>query len=176
MLLKAILIAACLIQTLSLAAAMDDDGFDIAATPAQMATMPRSDIINGKRFVFVSFLTANWYRAAHICKYNNMELAAVNNVEEQNAIAKLAGTVGGYSSEFYVGGNDLGLQKNWYWLATGKPISYTNWSAGEPNNFRGENERCVVILKWNKYLWNDTICDSRQLYFVCEERAITASG
>lgn len=48
-------------------------------------------------------------------------------------------------------------------MATGKPITFTNWNAGEPNNFRyenGEEENCLEL--WNRdgkgLKWNDSPC------------------
>lgn len=85
-----------------------------------MSKMIRSSAINGKRFVFVTFMPvfmvklnyvrdndfecinfqATWHRAAHVCKFNGMELAALNSVDEHNTIVKLAEATGGKSFIF----------------------------------------------------------------------------
>ena len=57
-------------------------------------------------------------------------------------------------------------------MSTGKPMTYENWNAGEPNNFQyenGEQEHCLEL--WNRdgkgLRWNDTPC-SFETFFVCE--------
>merc|ERR1719422_14239 len=59
-----------------------------------------------------------------------------------------------------------------FWMSTGKPVTYENWNAGEPNNFQyenGEQEHCLEL--WNRdgkgLRWNDTPC-SFETFFVCE--------
>ncbi|CAH1997605.1 unnamed protein product [Acanthoscelides obtectus] len=59
----------------------------------------------------------------------------------------------------------------WRWDSTGRPIHYTNWEKGEPNN-SGGTENCLQ-LRFNtisKTLqWNDCACDASS-YFICESR------
>ena len=37
---------------------------------------------------------------------------------------------------FWTSGTDQGEEGKFFWMGTGKPITYTNWNAGEPNNFQ----------------------------------------
>lgn len=73
---------------------------------------------------------------------------------------------------FWTSGTDQGEEGNFFWLSTGRPVTYTNWNAGEPNNFvyeNGEEEHCLEL--WNRdgkgLKWNDTPC-SFETYFICE--------
>ncbi|XP_008483231.1 hepatic lectin-like, partial [Diaphorina citri] len=73
---------------------------------------------------------------------------------------------------FWISGTDQAEEGTFFWMATGKPITFTNWNAGEPNNFRyenGEEEHCLEL--WNRdgkgMKWNDSPC-SFETYFVCE--------
>ena len=59
-----------------------------------------------------------------------------------------------------------------FWMGTGKPVTYQNWNAGEPNNFEyedGEQEHCLEM--WDRdgkgLGWNDTPC-SFSTFFICE--------
>ena len=36
---------------------------------------------------------------------------------------------------FWTSGTDQGEEGKFFWMGTGKPITYQNWNAGEPNNF-----------------------------------------
>lgn len=76
------------------------------------------------------------------------------------------------NDHFWTSGTDLADEGNFFWMANGRPITFTNWNAGEPNNFRyenGEEENCLEL--WNRdgkgLKWNDTPC-SFETYFVCE--------
>lgn len=76
------------------------------------------------------------------------------------------------NEHFWTSGTDLAEEGNFFWMANGRPITFTNWNAGEPNNFRyenGEEENCLEL--WNRdgkgLKWNDTPC-SFETYFVCE--------
>lgn len=73
---------------------------------------------------------------------------------------------------FWISGTDLADEGHFFWMANGRPITFTNWNAGEPNNFRyenGEEENCLEL--WNRdgkgLKWNDSPC-SFETYFVCE--------
>jgi hypothetical protein len=73
---------------------------------------------------------------------------------------------------FWTSGTDQGEEGHFFWMSTGRPLTFTNWNAGEPNNFRyenGEEEHCLEL--WNRdgkgLKWNDTPC-SFETYFVCE--------
>ena len=49
------------------------------------------------------------------------------------------------------------------WSPSNTPLSYTNWNAGEPNNW--SNEDCVMVY-WNGK-WNDEACTTKNRY-VCQ--------
>lgn len=73
---------------------------------------------------------------------------------------------------FWTSGTDQAEEGSFFWLANGRPIGYTNWNAGEPNNFKyenGEEEHCLEL--WNRdgkgLKWNDSPC-SFETFFVCE--------
>lgn len=43
----------------------------------------------------------------------------------------------GFGNEhFWTSGTDLADEGSFIWMANGRPITFTNWNAGEPNNFR----------------------------------------
>jgi len=73
---------------------------------------------------------------------------------------------------FWTSGTDQAEEGKFFWMSTGKPMTYENWNAGEPNNFQyenGEQEHCLEL--WNRdgkgLRWNDTPC-SFETFFVCE--------
>ena len=36
---------------------------------------------------------------------------------------------------FWTSGTDQGEEGKFFWMANGKPVTFENWNAGEPNNF-----------------------------------------
>ncbi|XP_037030006.1 C-type lectin 37Db-like [Bradysia coprophila] len=127
----------------------------------------RSNFVNSKQFFLVTTEKVNWFKAAHICKFNGMELASIDSTEENNIISMLINTsgCGDEAQNLWTSGNDLGASREWYWLANGKPIEFTNWGTDEPNNI---NERCLE-LRWKDtaWSWNDRTCTT-ELFFICE--------
>lgn len=73
---------------------------------------------------------------------------------------------------FWTSGTDQAEEGTFFWMSTGRPVTFTNWNTGEPNNFRyenGEEEHCLEL--WNRdgkgLKWNDSPC-SFETFFVCE--------
>ncbi|GLG95258.1 C-type lectin 37Db [Gryllus bimaculatus] len=129
-------------------------------------------------FFKVGDITANWYRAAQYCRYHGMHLASINSQEENDKLEKHIRDFGGYlmdglgNEHFWTSGTDQAEEGVFFWMSTGRPITFENWNAGEPNNFRyenGEEEHCMEL--WNRdgkgLKWNDSPC-SFETFFVCE--------
>jgi len=64
-------------------------------------------------------------------------------------------------------------EENWQWV-TGEPFVYTNWGVGEPNDFRGSEEDCLLPHGNPKrgskpWAWNDAECgETRPRGYVVE--------
>ena len=71
----------------------------------------------------------------------------------------------------HIGGSYIGAGLNqWYWLSTGKPVSYNlNWAIGEPNNKQGK-ENCLALETQNgPFKFNDIHAyGEHPNTFVCE--------
>lgn len=69
---------------------------------------------------------------------------------------------------FWTSGVDVFTPRDFYWDSTGLTLNgtYSNWSAGEPNNLNGI-EQCVDLFSKKNYLWNDNNCKNEQ-FFICE--------
>ncbi|XP_069688151.1 C-type lectin mannose-binding isoform-like isoform X4 [Periplaneta americana] len=126
-----------------------------------------------KRYYLGIFFKANWYRAAQYCRYHGMHLASINSQEENDKLEKHIRDFAGLGHEhFWTSGTDQAEEGVFFWMSTGRPVTFTNWNTGEPNNFRyenGEEEHCLEL--WNRdgkgLKWNDTPC-SFETFFVCE--------
>ncbi|XP_001950803.2 collectin-10 isoform X1 [Acyrthosiphon pisum] len=125
-----------------------------------------------KKLYLGIFFKANWYKAAQYCRYHGMHLASISNQEENDKLEKYIKDNGLGHEHFWTSGTDQAEEGSFFWLANGRPIGYTNWNAGEPNNFKyenGEEEHCLEL--WNRdgkgLKWNDSPC-SFETFFVCE--------
>jgi len=128
--------------------------------------------LGGKEYYIGIFFKANWYKAEQYCRYHGMHLASINSAEEQASLEDHITSFGMGNEHFWSSGTDQGEEGKFVWMSTGKPLTYENWNAGEPNNFRyegGETENCLEL--WNRdgkgLRWNDTPC-SFESYFLCE--------
>ena len=45
---------------------------------------------------------------------------------------------------FWTSGTDQAEEGKFFWMSTGKPVTYENWNAGEPNNF--QYDQCNFVL------------------------------
>ncbi|XP_067646283.1 uncharacterized protein tfc isoform X2 [Eurosta solidaginis] len=129
-----------------------------------------------KRYYLGIFFKANWFKAAQYCRYHGMHLVSISSQEENDRLEKHIRDFGLGHEHFWTSGTDLADEGNYFWMANGRPITFTNWNAGEPNNFRyenGEEENCMEL--WNRdgkgLKWNDSPC-SFETYFVCEVQAV----
>lgn len=134
-------------------------------------TMPLSKL-GERRYYLGTFFKANWYKAAKFCRYHGMQLASIESQQENDQLEKHIKDFGFGHEHFWTAGTDQGEEGSFFWLSTGRPVTFTNWNAGEPNNFRyenGEEEHCLEL--WNRdgkgLKWNDSPC-SFETYFVCE--------
>jgi len=134
-------------------------------------TMPLTTL-GVKKYYLGIFFKANWARAAQYCRYHGMHLASVNTEEEQRQLEEHIQSLGFGHEHFWTSGTDQAEEGKFFWMSTGKPVTYENWNAGEPNNYRyegGELEHCLEL--WNRdgkgLKWNDTPC-SFETFFICE--------
>ncbi|CAH1997604.1 unnamed protein product [Acanthoscelides obtectus] len=126
---------------------------------------------NNILYYFGTILPGNKEQVDLFCNYHNMKLVSIQSAEEsENLIAGLEAFF--QSSEVVLFWTSGRRHDNfWRWDSTGRPIHYTNWEKGEPNN-SGGTENCLQ-LRFNtisKTLqWNDCACDASS-YFICESR------
>jgi hypothetical protein len=134
-------------------------------------TMPLQRL-GKKQYYLGIFFKANWYKAEQYCRFHGMHLCSIDTAEEQRDLQEHIQAVGMGQDHFWTSGTDQGEEGKFFWMSTGRPITYSNFNAGEPNNFEyedGEMEHCLEI--WDRdgkgLGWNDTPC-SFQTYFICE--------
>ncbi|XP_065343002.1 perlucin-like protein [Cloeon dipterum] len=112
---------------------------------------------------------AGWVQAKNDCRSRGMGLVSIESAEEHYAILEyITDYTGG---RFWTSGSDIEQEGDFYWEATGALLSYTNWAAGQPNNYL--EGHCVEITDQYAYQWNDVTCTDPIMY-ICESQSCVA--
>jgi len=100
-------------------------------------------------------------------------LVTINDAAENNWVYA---TFGGMNKPLWIGLTDQASEGNFSWIS-GEPVTYTNWSPGEPNDNQGEDYAYIVeanpVLnlipgKWNDYPDAGDVYSLRSVYGVAE--------
>jgi hypothetical protein len=92
----------------------------------------------------------------------NGRLAIVDDPVQNKALFSAIGSPWGYGSGLWLGCSDAG--KEGTWVCDGRPLGFTNWSPGQPDNELAVDD-CAEWLA-DKGEWNDSSCD-KHLGFLC---------
>ncbi len=101
-----------------------------------------------------------WPDAAAYAEFFGMRLAEIPDHPTNVVLAELMKDHG--VSEAWIGATDKGMEGNWHWYPTFRPIQYSNWAPGEPNNstkFTPAGENYAAIS--SNGLWNDLWSEER---------------
>merc|ERR1712113_902706 len=105
--------------------------------PQSRFSMPLAQL-GEKKYYLGIFFKANWYKAEQYCRFHGMHLASINSAEEQDNLEDHIQSFGMGHEHFWASGTDQAEEGKFFWMSTGKPVTYENWNAGEPNNFQYE--------------------------------------
>ncbi|KAK1883605.1 Macrophage mannose receptor 1 [Dissostichus eleginoides] len=126
-----------------------------------------SDPFNDYCYLVNYLSTRTWAEARADCVNQGGDLLSITDPFEQafiQGVIQLSAT----GISLWMGGHDSVTEGGWEWM-DGAPFRYIHWSAGNPDDYYGED--CLSILINNGY-WNDDNCDSKRGY-ICERRGNT---
>ena len=95
--------------------------------------------------------SGDWHASENAAVSEGAHLVTINDAAEQ---VWLTNTFGRMSESTWIGFTDEVEESNWVWIS-GEPVTYTNWSPGEPNGQREENYGQM----YSDGLWNDLPVD-----------------
>ena len=103
-----------------------------------------------------------WSEAKAFAESRGGYLAAITSAAEGQWLYDTFGSALRIDSGMRIfGGDDVAIEEQWQWI-TGETWSYTNWYAGEPNDYGG-NEDCVAFSSTlnpgQGHYWNDVPTD-----------------
>uniref|UniRef100_A0A8C6T8G6 C-type lectin domain-containing protein n=1 Tax=Neogobius melanostomus TaxID=47308 RepID=A0A8C6T8G6_9GOBI len=116
-------------------------------------------IFNGRSFICIQS-ASTWAEAQQRCVSLGGNLATIHNQQEEEFVKEVA-----KGSAAWIGSTDAQQDGLWLWINS-KPMTFTGWCVGEPNNHRGP-QQCAVINFSAKKCWDDERCLVK-LPFVCE--------
>ncbi|XP_063422181.1 macrophage mannose receptor 1-like [Mytilus trossulus] len=113
--------------------------------------------------------------ARKTCQQYGGYLATVNSQDEQNFMnANIPKPMKGTTGIFNGGAVWIGLSdritENYFVWDEGRPVTYTNWGPGEPNNWQNKDEDCVAVWLLDGS-WFDITCNTPLPGYVCRKSA-----
>lgn len=96
-----------------------------------------------------------WPQAAAAASRPGGHLVTINSADEQAWLVEQFGA----SPRYWIGLTDAAGEGKWRWV-TGEPLAYTNWDAGEPNDFGSGGEDYAHMGAQPHGVWNDLGPDS----------------
>jgi hypothetical protein len=115
----------------------------------------------------------NWHNAKRFCEEQGGHLVTITSEEESRFVSKLARKAGG---NVWIGFTDEREEGNWEWV-TGETVTFTRWTAGEPNNWEGK-EHYGHLWRGKGLRWDDTRAEGaydKNAPFICEWEAGAAA-
>ena len=117
-----------------------------------------------KSCYFFSKTKRTWANARDDCIRRGAYLVEVESKEEDDFLRGIIMPEG--HANHWMGGNDLLREGQWVWHQSGKPLTYTNWSAQQPSNIPSGQD--CLMYSTNDAQWNDVPCTHQHLY-ICEK-------
>ncbi|MFZ9916236.1 MAG: C-type lectin domain-containing protein, partial [Phycisphaerales bacterium] len=109
-------------------------------------------------------------QATALAASRGAHLVSIQSLQEQQFVVALPGLAAldcnGPRIGFVQAPGTVNPASGWSWQ-TGEAVTYTNWSAGEPNDFQGQNEASASLYFGPDRKWND-VRDSLALPAVFE--------
>ncbi|XP_034486839.1 C-type lectin 37Db-like [Drosophila innubila] len=160
----------CLVFVVSLCCALAYDidyatkpSLDVSCSISNSKTYSRI----GQKHYFLGHEKVNWFEAAHLCRRYGGDLAQIDSAEEMNAISSHLQHQGFKDNDyFWISGNDLVINHMFLSISSGFPLTFTSWSAGQPD-FPGA-EHCVHL--WHRdgaFRMNNWSCTEKAFY-ICQ--------
>ena len=150
------------------------------AQAISVLTGPVTDPANGHLYYLLS--TDNWTNSESYALTLGGHLATINDAAENAWVYSTFSSFGGDDNRaLWIGFTDQAGPDNAYVWASGEAVTYTNWSAGQPNNGGGGPPESYAHMWWPSSglngQWNDyqnlTVVDnSVPLYGVVEVKPV----
>ena len=115
--------------------------------------LARADLVFGGHRYFMTPTPMGWTQAEAWAESRGGTLVCINNANENAALVQYF-LVNNSNRWMWIGLTDQAVEGSFQW-ATGEPLAYTRWLAGEPNNYPGlphsEDFVAMEISGWSDF-------------------------
>lgn len=108
----------------------------------------------------------DWNKASASCKEEGAHLAVVDNQATFDFLKKSFDEMK-VTNFVWIGGNDKYSNNSFKWV-NGKSVGKSNWQMGEPNNYNGFQEDCMLMYPVTGSTFYDAHCMWADPSFVCQ--------
>jgi len=129
--------------------------------------VPEGAFDDGTFFIVNEGVRFNHGDAKNACLENGGFLASVHNDEEQAAMTTLAKAHG--QKKYWLGGDEIASEGTWRWHDQ-SAWEYTHFAGGQPNDWPGWVQECLVLRQSSNYHWHDNLCH-KQRWAMCKHFA-----
>ncbi|XP_078333621.1 perlucin-like protein isoform X2 [Crassostrea virginica] len=137
-------------------------------SPASHNCRPFWKSYNGSCYYFGT-KKATWPEAEAYCWSMNARLVEIETEAESNYLEYQLRAIyqhdHDHEAAYWLGGNDIEMEGLFNWVKSGKYVTYTDWTPGQPDN--ANDEDCMELRGVFYYHWNDFQCNVPQR-FICE--------
>ena len=121
--------------------------FSVNGIAKPVTTIPNTVTFSNSSYYLTT--ASSWTNAQAQAKAMGGNLVTINSQAEQDLLF----TTFGKNESFWTGLNDAKQEGKFEWVS-GESVTYTNWAAGQPDNYGGNED---YALMWNPRsgLWND---------------------
>ncbi|XP_028852888.1 mannose-binding protein C-like [Denticeps clupeoides] len=130
-------------------------------TQLEQAAAFRTFIKVGKKYYASNNQVKTFDLGLKLCRDSGVKLVLPKNPEENQALANMVESMAHPAA--LISATDKSTEGTFV-DSDRKPLTFTNWKSGEPNNYKG-TEDCTVMDPTG--LWNDIPCESEFLV-ICE--------
>ncbi|XP_023022206.2 C-type lectin mosGCTL-7 [Leptinotarsa decemlineata] len=121
-----------------------------------------------KLYYFGAIYKGDYNQAMQFCNFHDMHMVSIETKEENDFLwTSLKSFLAWGEFRFWTSGTTT-KEHLWFWMSTGKPVTWANWFPNQPDNTVNENCIEAVYLNTNgALLWNDDVC-SKSNFVICE--------
>ncbi|XP_075159278.1 uncharacterized protein LOC142232379 [Haematobia irritans] len=127
---------------------------------------------DGNEYLIETEQKYNWLEANDECRRQNLSLVVIDNEDKNTAFDALLRTNFVKLLPLWLGHHDefstVRGPRQFYSLASGKPIIFSNWFKGEPKNVK-KQEHCAYVCGGVDYKWMNGLCTTRKHGYICEK-------
>ncbi|XP_076271398.1 collectin-10-like [Rhynchophorus ferrugineus] len=125
---------------------------------------------DGPNKYVVSTQRVSFYEGYLRCRQYGLDPGEIVSLKDQRDVEEKLQTVRelGWEQGFWIFATNLGNKVSYYWLNSGRPIFYSLFAPGQPDN-AGNKENCLEVFQTTTghFAWNDAPCDHK-LRFICQ--------